>query len=563
MTMDLDERGRRAGIELRLLADERAASIRPHGPGTTNMGRRPLVLAGAAAALVGLIVAVGLVMDGSPAVLEIDPVSPTAPDESVQQPSGPIADADGWLPVPPVGEVVAAYRDDLTPVYVTRPDDGEVLVLDPISPHRSSELDKLVAFCPSSGWFEEFYHGSRFNAWGDWTSGPAPSGMAAYPTEFDADSAQVRITGELQPAPARDDPRGDQQRPIGPSCFGDEPADIVAHRPPSSPPALTGGEIPAERWVWATLVLGGEPGDIRVCDPDGTCGSNAPKVTFSSGQPGTQVERAPVTYLARLEADGRIRILHTADPTDGSFLQLDTREQALLSVPEPGTATAITLRDNTPVFATHTDDGDIHLLAAWSPEDPARLLGWCPTDQSLHGPDGRYAPDGRPLDADGGQDLATYGVAVEDIGDTRGIRVTERPELHDDTSTPSAAGDASPSCGTELISHQPTTVDDVFDGPDGIHLSDERWVWVRMPIEARDGELYLCSLADSVPACGVPHPEYTNCLGQERNRPSACPPLQDPVITTPGIEPDDQRRLLLVRANDDATTRIRIPHHTP
>lgn len=566
MTRNLDERARQAGIELRSFADERAASMRPPGPGMTREARRPLVVAAAAAAVVGLVVAVGLMLDGGPATLTIDPVGPSVPDAPVGEPAGPIADVDGWLPVPEVGEVTAAYREDLTPVFISHPADGEVLVLDAIDPHRAFDIDDLAGFCRSSGWFEAYHSGSRWNAWGDWMGGPAPSGLAAYPMEVDADGSRVRITGELQPAPDRDAPRGEGPGPIGPACFdlAEEPADLVAHRPPPSPPTLTADEIPAERWVWATLVLGGEAGDIRVCDPDGTCGSDAPRVTFSTGQPGTQVERAPVVYLARLEADGRVRILHAADPTDGSFRQLDNRDQALLSVPPPGTAAAVTLRDNTPVFATHTDDGDIHLLAAWSPDDPARLLGWCPTDQRLHGLTGRYTPDGRHLDGTG-QDLATYGIAIDDIGDTRAIRITDRPAQVDDTPVPPAGDPGStPTCSADPVTHQPGTDDSVFDSPDGIQLSNERWAWVRMPIQQRDGELYLCSLADSVPACGVPHPEHTNCLGQEPSRPSACPPLQDPRITTPNIEPDDQRRLLLVRASDDATTtQIRIPSAAP
>jgi hypothetical protein len=563
MTMDLDERARRAGIELRLLADERAASMRPPGAGTTSPGRRPLILTAAAAVVVGLIVAVGLVLDGGPVTLEIDPVGPGVPDAPVEQPPAPIANEDGWLPVPEIGEATAAYREDFTPVFISHPADGEVLVLDAIDPHRAYDLDDLAGFCRSSGWFEAFHSGSRWNAWGDWTGGPAPSGLAAYPIELNADGAQVRITGELQPAPARDAQRGEDQAPIGPACFdlADEPADLVAHRPPPSPPTLTADEIPAERWVWATLVLGGEADDVRVCDPDGTCRPDAPQVTFSTWQPGTQVERAPVAYLARLETDGRIRILHTADPTDGSFRQLTNNgDQSLLSVPEPGTATPVALRDNTPAFATHTDDGDIQLLAAWSPENPAQLLGWCPTDQSLHGPTGRYAPDGRHLDGTG-QDLVAYGIEIEAVGNDRGIRITTRPDVTEDPSTrsPDTEAEADPSCGTELVSHRPTTADHVYDEPDGIQLSGERWVWVRMPVQERDGELYLCSLANAVPDCGVPHPEHTNCQGENPN-PATCPPLQDPIITTPGIDPDDQPRLLLVRANTDGTnTQIRIP----
>lgn len=564
MSMDLDDRAHRAGAGLRALASERAASMRPPGTTVARPRRRATVLVAAAAAVVALVVGTVLVTDVGP-TLQIDPVSPTTPDTPSEQPPGPVADAEGWLPVPEVGAVTAAYRSDLTPVFVTHPADGEVFVLDPVDPHRPFELDTLVAFCPSSGWFEDLYHGSRFNAWGDWTGGPAPAGLAAYPVELDDDGTRIRITSDLEPNPARDEPRGPDQGPVGPGCAvdRDQPADIVGHRPPPAVPTLHGDEVTGRRWVWATLVLGGEPDDIRVCAPDGSCPPDAPPVTFAVGRPGTQLERTPVTYLVRLEDDGRVRVLHPADPTDGGYLQLTVRDQALLSVPAPGSAAAVTLRDNTPVFAITTDAGDIHLLAAWSPDDPARLLGWCPSDQRLHGASTRYAPDGRNLDVSG-QDLPAYDIAIDDVGDDQGIRITRRPAETDDDAAPSTELGSTPTCSGDLVVHQPTSDEPVFDSPDGIQLNGERWAWVRMSVQQRDGERYLCSLADAVPGCGVPHPEHTNCLGAEVDRPAACPPLQDPVVTTPNIDPHDERRLLLVRASDDGTTaRVRIPHHMP
>jgi hypothetical protein len=77
MTMDLDERARRAGAGLRAHADERAVSMRPPVAKATTTGRRSRVLVGAAAAAVALVVAIVLVFDGGPAVLEIDPVGPS------------------------------------------------------------------------------------------------------------------------------------------------------------------------------------------------------------------------------------------------------------------------------------------------------------------------------------------------------------------------------------------------------------------------------------------------------------------------------------------------------
>jgi hypothetical protein len=67
----------------------------------------------------------------------------------------------------------AEHLEDGTPVFVSHPEAGPLLVLDATSPHQGN---KLVAYCGSSALFEDLYHGSRFTGWGDWIAGRAPPG---------------------------------------------------------------------------------------------------------------------------------------------------------------------------------------------------------------------------------------------------------------------------------------------------------------------------------------------------------------------------------------------------
>lgn len=128
--------------------------------------------------------------------------------------AGPGADI-GVLALPAAGEVEPAFVGD-DPVYVVRDPDGEVHVLDAVSPHAPRGMHKVVAWCRSSHLFEDLWHGSKFQADGTWVGGPAPTGLTAYRTTVLGDTI---VVGPSYAAPARpgpDDSAGPQ--PDGPSC---------------------------------------------------------------------------------------------------------------------------------------------------------------------------------------------------------------------------------------------------------------------------------------------------------------------------------------------------------
>ncbi|MDX1511369.1 MAG: ubiquinol-cytochrome c reductase iron-sulfur subunit [Nitriliruptorales bacterium] len=74
-----------------------------------------------------------------------------------------------------------------------------------------------VPWCQSSQWFECPCHGSKYNKWGEWMSGPAPRGLDRFPSRIEEDGTLVVSTGTIITGPART-ARVLQQEPEGPHC---------------------------------------------------------------------------------------------------------------------------------------------------------------------------------------------------------------------------------------------------------------------------------------------------------------------------------------------------------
>jgi hypothetical protein len=294
--------------------------------GEADRDLSPRVVTVVLMALVVVVAGLVAIAPWSP-TLGFDPGSLGLPD--------PVADADGRLPVPEVGAVLPAYLDDLTPVFVVRPEPGTVLVLDAVDPHDPWGLDKLVTYCSPSDWFEDLYHGSRFNGSGDWMGGPAPSGLATFGHEYPADDGGLLVSGMRLAGTAREAPRapGDDQ-PTGPSCgdtseigVGAEFPPILVHRPPRQvptvDPAAPERSLHTERWTWAAMTVVADGAALRVCAADGACPDDAPEVVAGPIDLSTwTVPRAERIHLARLTDDGRIRLLQPADASDGGVMGL-------------------------------------------------------------------------------------------------------------------------------------------------------------------------------------------------------------------------------------------------
>lgn len=99
------------------------------------------------------------------------------------------------LPMPQRGAVAAEFAPDGHPVWVIGHNDGSILVLDALSTHVPFGVHKPTWFCPAAGTFDDPFHGSRYDLFGDVVFGPAPIGLRQYNFEVDAD--EMLILGEL------------------------------------------------------------------------------------------------------------------------------------------------------------------------------------------------------------------------------------------------------------------------------------------------------------------------------------------------------------------------------
>lgn len=146
-------------------------------------------------------------------------------------PADPDPDRAAELAVPASGTVQPAWLPDGSPVFVVNGQDGVVRVLSAVSPHVTS-FAKAVVWCPSSGWFEELQHGSKFASNGAWVGGPAPTGLASHDLTRVGDRVRV---GPARPGPARG--ALPTHEPTGPHCGEDVPdRRTVAHAVEAAPP---------------------------------------------------------------------------------------------------------------------------------------------------------------------------------------------------------------------------------------------------------------------------------------------------------------------------------------
>lgn len=82
----------------------------------------------------------------------------------------------------------------------------------------STHLGCKVSYCETSGWFEDPCHGSKWNSWGEWTSGPAPRGLDRFGSSIRSDGTLIVDLAAHQVGPDRELRFGPSQ-PSGPLCI--------------------------------------------------------------------------------------------------------------------------------------------------------------------------------------------------------------------------------------------------------------------------------------------------------------------------------------------------------
>ena len=108
--------------------------------------------------------------------------------------------------VPPRGAASAIFLEDGRPAFIVHHEDGSVSVVDAFSSDRPWGILQLNGWCASSREFVDLAHGARFDEYGAYELGPAPSGLATFaftPVTLDdrGDPASITIGGLLAPAP--------------------------------------------------------------------------------------------------------------------------------------------------------------------------------------------------------------------------------------------------------------------------------------------------------------------------------------------------------------------------
>jgi hypothetical protein len=175
--------------------------------------------------------------------------------------------------VPPLGTAAAANLADGRPVFVVHHEDDTISVVDAFSTHATFGIGKLVGWCSSSRTFEDPFHGSKWDEFGDYALGPAPTGLVTF--EFSVVQgllAKVHVDG---PIPSH--PRGFQTQPLqppGPFCqstSGMVLPDVL--RNASSSPADVVAAAPAG-WVavrGTLIATAGQPARLCGAAADGAC----------------------------------------------------------------------------------------------------------------------------------------------------------------------------------------------------------------------------------------------------------------------------------------------------
>ncbi len=124
---------------------------------------------------------------------------------------------DGRFEYPPGRALFVRYDPDDDPegqyADITDGQQSRVLALYQVCVH----LGCAVPWCVTSQWWECPCHGSQYNRWGEWMSGPAARGLDRFRVELADDGTVLLDTSEIITGPSRA-AQTLEQPPEGPHC---------------------------------------------------------------------------------------------------------------------------------------------------------------------------------------------------------------------------------------------------------------------------------------------------------------------------------------------------------
>lgn len=230
---------------------------------------------------------------------------PALPRNSESRPAGTLAGSN-IVEIPLPGETEAVFLEDGTPAFVVAHEDGTASVFEAFSTHVPYGLTKLVWWCPTSRWFEDPFHGSKYDELGNWQEGPASSGLANY-REVVLGGGRLRVRTDstyvapIQLGPGRVAIHPEGIKPAGPFCTSAEAALVHEFAEEDLIPVDELSDSP-DGWtaVRATLTL-------EIDEPPRLCSSDDERTCFALSTPFFEDQELLDTSLRpRLELPGPV-----------------------------------------------------------------------------------------------------------------------------------------------------------------------------------------------------------------------------------------------------------------
>jgi len=190
--------------------------------------------------------------------------------------------------MPAPGEAAAGFLEDGTAVLAVAHPDGRVTAVEAISPHLAWGVKSLLGWCPTSRTFDDPFHGSKFDEYGRYLLGPAPTGLVRLGVQTVPGSPpHIELGPPMEPLPRS----AEGSAPRGSFCAGPTLEETGLLLPDVAESGLTPRGLVAlappegSRWSIHAVLVAGTDVPARLCasvPAQGSCTAGAPVTGISS-----------------------------------------------------------------------------------------------------------------------------------------------------------------------------------------------------------------------------------------------------------------------------------------